>query len=85
LDLKLQVYNSVLKLLNIQLTEQALIISLTLAFEQTKKDDFLLLSGNHSVFFADFELEAPQRMLGLVKVQGDLRVEFKLLIRPIVD
>jgi hypothetical protein len=24
-------------------------------------------------------------MLGIVKVQGDLRVEFKLLIRPIVD
>jgi hypothetical protein len=50
-----------------------------------KKGDFLLLSGNHSVSFADFELQAPQRMLGIVKVQGDLRVEFKLLIRPIVD
>jgi hypothetical protein len=54
-------------------------------FTQRKNGDFLQLSGNHSVCFTDFELQAPERMLGLVKVQKDLRVEFKLLIRPISD
>lgn len=54
-------------------------------FTQTKKGDFLQLSGNHSVCFSDFALQAPARMLGLVKVEEDLRVEFKLLIRPLSD
>ncbi len=54
-------------------------------FTQTRKGDFILLSGNHSVCFADFELQAPERMLGLVKVQDDLQVEFRLLIRPVAD
>lgn len=54
-------------------------------FTETKKGDFISLTGNHTVCFADFELHAPQRMLGMVKVQDDLRVEFKLLIRPITD
>lgn len=54
-------------------------------FNQTRKGDFLQLSGNHSVGFKDFSLQAPERMLGLVKVQEDLRVEFKLMIRPVED
>jgi hypothetical protein len=54
-------------------------------FTEAKKGDFISLTGNHTVCFADFELHAPQRMLGMVKVQDDLRVEFKLLIRPVTD
>lgn len=54
-------------------------------FTQAKKGDFLQLSGNHSVCFSDFALQAPARMLGLLKVEEDLRVEFKLLIRPLAD
>lgn len=75
-----------------QSTEDKALLEITLAgvarrvsvkFTQTKKGDFLQLSGNHSVCFNDFALQAPERMLGLVKVQEDLRVEFKLLIRPL--
>jgi hypothetical protein len=48
-----------------------------------KKADLLQLTGKHDVYFSDFGLEAPQRMMGLVKVQEKLQVEFNLLIRPI--
>ncbi len=45
--------------------------------------DFLQLRGNHSVCFTDFGMQAPARMMGLVRVQEDLNVEFNLLIKPI--
>lgn len=52
-------------------------------FDLVNKGGFLQLTGRHAVCFADFELQAPQRMLGLVKVQDDLNVDFNLLIRPL--
>lgn len=54
-------------------------------FTQEKKGDFIQLSGKHVVCFADFELQAPERMMGLVKVKDELKVEFNLLIRPVAD
>ncbi len=55
----------------------------TLQFDMNKKGDFIQLSGKHPVCFSDFQLQAPERMLGMVKVKEDLRVEFNLLIRPL--
>ncbi len=55
----------------------------TVKFNMNTKGDFLQLTGDHEVCFADFSLEAPQRMMGLVKVQEALHVEFNLLIRPV--
>lgn len=52
-------------------------------FTMIPKGNFLLLTGKHAVCFGDFQLHAPERMLGLVKVQDDLNVEFNLLIRPL--
>ncbi len=45
--------------------------------------NFLQLRGNHSVCFSDFGMHAPARMMGLIKVQEDLNVEFNFLIKPI--
>lgn len=55
----------------------------TVRFNMIRKGDFILLTGKHGVCFGDFQLQAPARMLGLVKVQDDLSVEFNLLIRPL--
>lgn len=57
----------------------------TVKFDLNPKGEFLQLTGNHEVCFADFALEAPQRMMGLVKVQEALQVEFNLLIRPVAE
>lgn len=55
----------------------------TVKFGLNAKSDFVQLTGQHEVCFADFALEAPQRMMGLVKVHEALQVEFNLLIRPV--
>lgn len=52
-------------------------------FNMTRKGDFILLTGKHAVSFGDFQLQAPERMLGLVKVEETLNVEFSLLLRPL--
>lgn len=57
----------------------------TVKFNLNPKGEFLQLTGNHEVCFTDFALEAPQRMMGLVKVQEALHVEFNLLIRPVAE
>jgi polyisoprenoid-binding protein YceI len=54
-----------------------------LQFDLVPKGSFIQLAGKHSVCFNDFQLHAPERMMGLVKVQDDLNVEFNLLIRPL--
>jgi hypothetical protein len=56
----------------------------TVHFTLKPKGDFLQLTGRYAVSFSDFNLEAPERMMGLVKVKEDLLVEFNLLIRPVV-
>lgn len=55
----------------------------SVAFNTKSVGNFLQLTGNHSVCFNDFGMQAPARMMGLVKVQEDLTVEFNLLIKPI--
>jgi len=36
------------------------------------------LTGKQAVCFSDFNLEAPRKMMGLIKVQDNLEVEFQL-------
>jgi hypothetical protein len=43
----------------------------------------LQLLGNQEVNFSDFNLKAPQKMMGLIKVQEGLRVEFNLTLKSI--
>ena len=50
---------------------------------QIKDNSAVLLKGAHSVNFADFGLEAPRKMRGLIKVKEALNVEFNLILREI--
>jgi hypothetical protein len=55
----------------------------SIEFIQNRKDGLLQLTGSHLVPFKDFGLVAPKHLFGLVKVQKELRVEFKLVIRTL--
>lgn len=41
------------------------------------------LAGKRAVCFSDFHLNAPRKMMGLIKVQDDLEVEFRLHLRKL--
>ena len=43
----------------------------------------LLLKGHQKISFSDFGLKAPEKMMGLIKVQDNLEVEFHLALRAI--
>lgn len=43
----------------------------------------LMLKGQQKVCFSDFGLTAPQKMMGMIKVEDSLEVEFHLSLRPI--
>jgi hypothetical protein len=43
----------------------------------------VLLKGNQSVNFSDFKLRRPQKLMGLIKVEECLEVEFNLQLREI--
>jgi hypothetical protein len=52
-------------------------------FDIKPNGQFIELTGKHQVCFADFGLAAPSRVMGLIKVQETLTVEFNLLIRQV--
>jgi hypothetical protein len=43
----------------------------------------ILLSGTQAVNFSDFNLRAPQKMMGLIQVQECLEVEFNLTLKSL--
>jgi hypothetical protein len=47
---------------------------------ETEKTGRIHLKGGHEFTFADFNLEAPSRMMGLVKVDEKLLVNFHLVL-----
>lgn len=48
-----------------------------------KETNTILLNGLQKVNFSDFNLEAPRKMKGLIKVKEVLNVEFNLVLRKI--
>lgn len=50
---------------------------------QVPNDGDIFLTGTQTVNFADFRLEPPQKMMGLIQVQECLEVEFKLRLKSI--
>lgn len=69
---------------NMEITLAGVTKTATIHFNLKPKGDFIQLTGRYPVSFSDFNLEAPERMMGLVKVKEDLLVEFNLLIRPVI-
>ena len=43
----------------------------------------VLLTGSHSVNFTDFQLKAPRKLKGLIKVKERLNVEFNLVLKEV--
>jgi YceI-like domain len=43
----------------------------------------LQLTGNRSILFSDFHLKPPTRLAGLIKVAGEITVQFQLLLKPV--
>ncbi|MBK5277703.1 MAG: YceI family protein [Bacteroidia bacterium] len=48
-----------------------------------RDNNTILLNGFHKVHFSDFNLEAPRKMKGLIKVKEVMNVEFNLVLRMI--
>jgi hypothetical protein len=48
-----------------------------------RDDGTVLLRGTHAVNFADFDLEAPRKMKGLIKVKEVLHVDFNLILKEV--
>jgi hypothetical protein len=55
----------------------------TIQYEVNSTARQLLLKGLQHISFSDFGLQAPEKMMGLIKVQDKLLVEFHLVLRPI--
>ena len=43
----------------------------------------ILLKGSHAVNFSDFQLDAPEKLKGLIKVNEVLNVEFGLILKKV--
>lgn len=50
---------------------------------QSTDAEFLQLTGTRKVKFSDFGLKPPQKLAGLVKVEEELNVRFRLVLRSI--
>jgi polyisoprenoid-binding protein YceI len=52
-------------------------------FVIVKNNGTVLLQGTHAVNFSDFQLEAPKKLNGLIKVKEALKVDFNLLLKEV--
>lgn len=48
-----------------------------------KENGMVLLTGSRAVNFSDFQLEAPRKLNGLIKVKEVLKVNFNLVLKEI--
>lgn len=55
----------------------------TIYYDVKSTDRLLHLNGNKKISFSDFGLKAPEKMMGLIKVQDKLEVEFHLVLKVI--
>ena len=55
----------------------------SIRYDITLNKNIILLKGTQSVNFSDFNLEAPEKLKGLIKVDESLNVEFNLVLKEI--
>jgi hypothetical protein len=55
----------------------------TIRYRVTVIENSILLNGTHPVTFSDFNLVAPEKLKGLIKVKERLNVEFNLVLTQI--
>jgi hypothetical protein len=55
----------------------------TINYDIKSTPTLLLLKGHQKICFSDFGLQPPQKMMGMIKVQDNLEVEFHLALRAL--
>ena len=50
----------------------------------TTDGSLIQLAGKQNVCFSDFDLKAPQKLMGLIQVKENLEVEFQLSLKPVI-
>lgn len=55
----------------------------SIRYHITRDKNIILLKGTQLVNFSDFNLEAPEKLKGLIKVNEVLKVEFNLMLKEI--
>jgi hypothetical protein len=56
----------------------------TICYDVTlQRNGNVLLNGTHAVNFSDFQLKAPEKLKGLIKVKEVLHVEFNLVLKEV--
>ena len=55
----------------------------SIRYDVTLNKNIILLKGTQSVKFSDFNLEAPERLKGLIRVNEALKVEFDLVLKEL--
>lgn len=55
----------------------------SIRYDVTLNKNIVFLNGTQSVNFSDFNLEAPEKLKGLIKVNEALKVEFNLVLKEI--
>ena len=55
----------------------------SISYDIILNKNIILLKGTQSVKFSDFNLEAPEKLIGLIKVNEALKVEFNLVLKEI--
>lgn len=55
----------------------------TIRYDVSLSKNIMLLNGTQSVNFSDFNLVAPEKLRGLIKVKEALKVEFNLVLKEI--
>lgn len=67
----------------VDITLAGVTVRYTIFYSVTQYKNTILLKGNHPVCFSDFNLKAPEKLQGLIKVRETLNVEFNLVLTPV--
>jgi len=65
----------------VTLAEGSKKINITCRMERMK-DGVMKLTGSHTFLFSDFGLEPPKKFFGTIKVNNEVTVDFKILLKP---
>jgi hypothetical protein len=68
---------------NVDITIAGVTARYTIRFAIKNSNGTILLAGNHPVNFADFRLQAPEKLNGLIRVENRLNVEFRLVMKSL--
>lgn len=54
-----------------------------ICYSFSKSDGLMQLNGSRNFCFSDFNLVPPRKLAGLIQIQDDFKVNFRLMLRPV--